>query len=42
MVEAGQTTAPWQITTFVSCLPVAVMGAAAVLHHLVKATKRAA
>jgi hypothetical protein len=37
MAAAGITTAPWWITTFVSCLPVAVLGAAAALVHLVRA-----
>lgn len=36
MASAGLTSAPWQITTFVSCLPVAVLGAAAALVHLVR------
>jgi hypothetical protein len=35
MQAAGLTVAPWQITTFVSCLPVAVLAAAAALYHLV-------
>jgi hypothetical protein len=34
MTSAGITTAPWQITTFVSCLPVVVLGCAAALTHL--------
>lgn len=35
MQAADLTVAPWQITTFVSCLPVAVLAAAAALFHLV-------
>lgn len=31
------TAAPWQITTAVSCLPVAVFGLAAALVHMVRA-----
>ena len=34
MTAAGYTSAPWQITTFVSCLPVLVLGGAAALVHL--------
>ncbi|MGI5501456.1 ABC transporter permease [Lentzea sp. CA-135723] len=34
MKAAGMTAAPWQITTFVSCLPVLVLGGAAALVHL--------
>ncbi|WP_018686347.1 hypothetical protein [Actinokineospora enzanensis] len=34
MTAAGITVAPWWITTFVSCLPVAVLGCAAALLHL--------
>jgi hypothetical protein len=34
MVAAGMTKAPWQITTFVSCLPVVVLGCGAALAHL--------
>jgi hypothetical protein len=34
MTSAGITVAPWQITTFVSCLPVVVLGCAAALTHL--------
>ncbi|MET8756850.1 ABC transporter permease [Lentzea sp. NPDC004782] len=34
MTAAGMTSAPWQITTFVSCLPVLVLGGAAALVHL--------
>ncbi|GAA2566469.1 ABC transporter permease [Winogradskya consettensis] len=36
MTAAGITAAPWQITTAVSCLPVAVFGMAAALVHLVR------
>ena len=35
MVAAGITVAPWQITTVVACLPVAVLGMGAALRHLV-------
>jgi hypothetical protein len=34
MVAAGMTSAPWQITTVVACLPVAVLGMGAGLYHL--------
>ncbi|MBB5807040.1 hypothetical protein F4560_006808 [Saccharothrix ecbatanensis] len=34
MVAAGITVAPWWITTFVSCLPVVVLGCGAALTHL--------
>ncbi|GAB2869631.1 ABC transporter permease [Lentzea nigeriaca] len=34
MTAAGMSAAPWQITTFVSCLPVLVLGGAAALVHL--------
>ena len=34
MVAAGMTRAPWQITTIVACLPVAVLGLGAALRHL--------
>lgn len=34
MKADGMTAAPWQITTFVSCLPVLVLGGAAALVHL--------
>lgn len=34
MSAAGMTTAPWQITTFVACLPVVVLGCGAALAHL--------
>lgn len=37
MVAAGITVAPWQITTVVACLPVAVLGMGAALRHLVHA-----
>ncbi|MDG4788079.1 ABC transporter permease [Micromonospora sp. WMMD1102] len=37
LIEAGATSAPWQITTAVSCLPVAVLGMGAALAHLVRA-----
>lgn len=39
MKAAGWTVAPWQITTFVSCLPVVVLGCGAALAHL--CTRRA-
>lgn len=32
--EAGVTTAPWWVTTFVACLPVVVLGCGAALAHL--------
>lgn len=35
LTAAGVTTAPWQITTFVSCLPVVVLGCGAALVHLI-------
>lgn len=38
MDEAGWTSAPWQVTTFVSCLPVVVLGCGAALAHLSHAT----
>lgn len=37
MVAAGMTRAPWEITTVVACLPVAVLGMGAALRHLVHA-----
>jgi hypothetical protein len=37
MEARGITTAPWQITTAVSCLPVIVLGLASGLVHLVRA-----
>jgi hypothetical protein len=37
MVAAGIERAPWQITTIVACLPVAVLGMGAALRHLVHA-----
>jgi len=37
MTAAGVTHAPWQITTLVSCLPVAVLGSGAALAHLLHA-----
>lgn len=40
MVAAGVTAAPWPITAFVACLPVAVLGAAAALAHLVRESAR--
>lgn len=36
MVAIGMTSAPWQITTVVACLPVAVLGMGAALYHLVR------
>lgn len=36
MVEAGMDRAPWQITAFVSCLPVVVLGCGAALSHLIR------
>jgi hypothetical protein len=41
MVAAGLKSAPWQITTLVSCLPVAVLGMGAALAHLVRRTEGA-
>ena len=35
MTAAGITSAPWQITTLVACLPVAVLGMGAALAHLI-------
>jgi len=35
MTAAGITTAPWQITAFVACLPVVVLGCGAALAHLI-------
>jgi hypothetical protein len=35
MVADGMTVAPWQITTTVACIPVAVLGMGAALYHLV-------
>jgi hypothetical protein len=35
MIAVGVTAAPWPITAFVSCLPVAVLGCAAALTHLI-------
>ncbi|MFJ8966068.1 hypothetical protein ACIRG5_42430 [Lentzea sp. NPDC102401] len=37
---AGVTVAPWQITTFVSCLPVVVLGCGAALAHLLRNHER--
>lgn len=36
LVAAGVTTAPWQITTVVACLPVAALGMGATLAHLMR------
>lgn len=36
MSAAGVTTAPWPVTTLVSCLPVVVLGCAAGLAHLIR------
>ena len=38
LVAAGVTRAPWQITTVVACLPVAVLGMGAALAHLLHNT----
>ncbi|WP_226361565.1 ABC transporter permease [Pseudonocardia sp. ICBG1142] len=38
MVAAGMDRAPWQITAFVSCLPVVVLGCGAALSHLIRDT----
>jgi hypothetical protein len=35
MEAAGMTAAPWQVTTLVACLPVAVLGMGAALAHLI-------
>nr|WP_246247990.1 ABC transporter permease [Micromonospora maritima] len=40
LVAAGWTSAPWWITTLVSCLPVAVLGMGAALAHLVREDAR--
>jgi hypothetical protein len=40
MTAAGLTEAPWPITTFVSCLPVVVLGCGAALAHLLHNTER--
>ncbi|MEU8312922.1 ABC transporter permease [Micromonospora sp. NPDC049033] len=40
LVAAGWTSAPWWITTLVSCLPVAVLGMGAALAHLVREDTR--
>lgn len=37
LVAAGVKAAPWQITTLVACLPVAVLGMGAALAHLLRA-----
>lgn len=37
LVAAGQDTAPWPVTAFVSCLPVLVLGMAAALAHMLRA-----
>lgn len=42
LTVAGYSRAPWPIVTAVSCLPVAVLGAAAALWHLLAADRRAA
>ncbi|RKR91448.1 hypothetical protein BDK92_5844 [Micromonospora pisi] len=36
MVAAGMTSAPWQITTVVACIPVATFGLGCTLAHLVR------
>lgn len=36
MIAAGMAESPWQITTFVSCLPVVVLGCGAALAHLLR------
>lgn len=38
---AGYTTAPWQVITIVSCVPVICVGLAAALYHMVSADRRA-
>lgn len=39
MSAAGMSVAPWQITTIVACIPVAVLGMGAALYHLVHVEK---
>jgi hypothetical protein len=39
LVAAGFTSAPWPVTTIVSCLPVAVLGMAAALTHLLRRSR---
>ena len=39
MTAAGVRAAPWQITTLVACLPVAVLGMGAALAHLLREPK---
>ena len=36
LTQAGVTRAPWEVTTVVSCLPVAVLGMGAALAHLLR------
>lgn len=36
MVAGGVESAPWQITTVLSCIPVAVLGMGAALYHLIR------
>lgn len=38
MTAAGITKAPWQVTTLVACLPVAVLGMGAALAHMLRTT----
>ncbi|GLH97326.1 ABC transporter permease [Phytohabitans aurantiacus] len=40
MVAAGVTAAPWQITTALSCIPVAVLGMGAALYHLIRTEEK--
>jgi hypothetical protein len=41
LAAAGVESAPWQITTLVACLPVAVLGMGAALAHMVRAEREA-
>ena len=36
LTQAGVTRAPWEVTTVVSCLPVAVLGVGSALAHLLR------
>ena len=41
MAQAGMTRAPWAVTTFVSCLPVLVLGMGTALAHMLRADAEA-
>ena len=41
MTQAGMTRAPWAVTTFVSCLPVLVLGMGTALAHMLRADAEA-